>query len=103
MRMSVKRRVGRRENHRAIEERRDSLPALRDIAIPQLELPAPLVAPVLVDVDQHVQTPIDLQLRMDVEVGVNLQESPGLDLMQTAAAEIGIGNQPVAAGQFLEI
>ena len=39
---------------------------------------------------------------MDVEVGVDLQESAGLDLVQPAAAEVRIGNQAVDAGELLE-
>jgi hypothetical protein len=39
---------------------------------------------------------------VDVEVGVNLQEAARLDLMQTAAAKVRIGDQPVDAGQVLE-
>src|SRR5258706_8674739 len=41
VRMAVKRRITRREDHGAVEERRDLLPARGAISIPQLELPAP--------------------------------------------------------------
>src|SRR2546430_15617259 len=39
---------------------------------------------------------------MDVEVGVDLEESAGFDLMQSAAAEVRIGDQAVDAGELLE-
>src|SRR4051794_451699 len=102
MRMSVKGRVGRRENPRAIDRRQDLLAACAHVAIPKLEMPAVLIAPILVEIDEHVQPAIEFQLRMDVEVGVNLQESAGLDLMQSAAAEVWIGDQSLDAGERLE-
>ena len=43
---------------------------------------------------EHVQPAIELQLRVDVEIGVDLEKAAGLDLVQTAAAEVRIRNQP---------
>src|SRR6266542_4575499 len=63
---------------------------------------AVLLAPLLVQVDQHVQVAVELQFRMDVEVGVHFQEAARLDLMRSAAAEVGIGDQAVDAGEGLE-
>src|ERR1700720_2029305 len=61
-----------------------------------------LVAPLLVQIDEHIEAAIDLQLRMDVEVGGNLENPAGLDLMQAAASEVGIGNEPLDAGERFE-
>ncbi len=100
--MPVPRRVGRREDHGAVEERQDVLPARSPVAIPQLEVAAPLLLPLPVQIDEKVQAPVELQFRMDVEVGVHLQESARLDLMETAAPEVGIGDEAVDAGERLE-
>src|SRR5437588_4674175 len=102
MRMPVIRRVARRKDHRAVENRENSLHAAAPVAVPQLEMAAVLLAPVLVEVDQHVEPPIQLQFGMDVEVGVDFEEAAGLDLMQAAAAEIWIGDQPIDARERLQ-
>src|SRR5947209_17669498 len=102
MRMSVKRRIGRRKNHRAVENRQDLLAAGGLIALPKLQMSAVLVAPILVEIHEHVQAAIELQFRMNVEVGVNLQKSARLDLMQAAAAEVRIGDQSLDAGERLQ-
>ena len=52
-----------------------------------------------VQVDQHVQPAVELEFRVDVEVGVDLRKPPGLDLVQPAAAEVRIGDQALDAGQ----
>src|SRR5207253_1494877 len=72
------------------------------IAAPQLEMSAPFFTPIAVEIDQQVEAPVELQLGMDVEVGVNFQKSARLDLMESAAAEVGVGNQSVDPGQRFE-
>src|SRR5438132_1385708 len=100
--MAVERRVGRGEDDRAVERREDALPWAARLRVPQLEVAAVLLAPILVQVGQHVRAAVELQLRMDVEVGVHLQEAARLDLVQSAAAEVGIGDQAADAGEGLE-
>lgn len=65
-------------------------------------MPAVLLTPLFVQIDEHVQPPVEFQLRVHVEVNVNVQESTRLDLMQSASAEIGIGDQAVDSGQSLQ-
>jgi len=38
---------------------------------------AVLVAPIFVEIDEHVQPAIELQLRMDIKVRVNFQKPAG--------------------------
>src|SRR5436309_1924708 len=102
MRMAVQRTIGCGEDDGPIEQRENALADLAHVRVPQLEMAAELFAPLLVQVDQHVQPAIELQLRMDIEVGVDLQKSAGLDLMQSPAAEVRIGYQSVDARQLLE-
>src|SRR5216684_842224 len=102
MRMAVKRRVGGREDHRPVEERQDFLAAAGLVAIPQLEVAAVVIAPLFVEIHEQVQAAIELQLRMDVEVRVDLEKAAGLDLVQTAAAEVGIRNQSFDACERLQ-
>src|SRR5436309_10583632 len=102
MGVAVKRRIGCGEDDCAIENRKDALARLPPAAIPQLQVTAVLLRPLLVEIDQHVQAPIELQLRMDVEVRVDLQKAARLDLMQAATAEIRIRDQPVDSCKSLQ-
>src|SRR6266508_3217281 len=63
---------------------------------------AVLFSPIFVQVNEHVQPPIELQLRMNIEIGVHFQKSARLDLMQSAAAEVRVGNESVDAGERFE-
>src|SRR5436305_10063726 len=102
MRMAVVRRVARGEDHGAVEYRQDARLAARGVGVPQLEMPAVLLAPIAVQIEEKVQSPVEVQLGMDVEVGVNAQVPAALDLMNPAAAEIGIGDEPLDSGELLQ-
>src|SRR4029077_13930359 len=102
MGMAVKRTVGGGEDDGAIEDWQDAFSARLTIPIPQLEVASVLLFPILVEIDQHVQTTIEFELRMNVEVGVHFEKSARLDLMETAPAEVWIGNHPVDPRERLE-
>ena len=69
------------------------------VRVPQLEVTAPGVVPVPVEVEQDVETAVEAQPRMAVEVGVDPQVAAGLDRVQAAALEVGVDDQPRDAGQ----
>src|SRR5713226_401565 len=63
---------------------------------------AVLLFPILVQVNQHVEPAVELQLRMDVEVGVDLEKPARLDLMQPPTTKVGIRDQPLDSGERFE-
>lgn len=79
--MAVPRRFARGEYDRAIERRQDSLAARASIGIPKFKVAAVLFFPVAVQVHEYVQAAIEFQLRMNIEVGVDLKKPAGFDLM----------------------
>ena len=90
------------EDDRAAKERTHSLGALAHVLFPQLELPAVVIVPLLVEIDQQVQTTLDLQLFVDIKVGVDAQVAAALGLVKTAALEIRVRNKAFDAGHLLE-
>lgn len=100
--MAVQRGIDRRKHDRPIEDRENLLARHQRLRVPQLEVAAVLLVPVFVQVDQHVEAAIEFQFRVYVEVGVHLQESARLDLMQPASAEVRIRNQSFDSGERFE-
>jgi hypothetical protein len=97
--MAVKGEVSRIEEDEAVEDGQDPLLAAAHVAAPELEVPAPLLLPVLVQKHERVQAPIDLELGVNVEVGVDLQKPTGHDLVQATAPVVRIWNEAVNPGQ----
>ena len=91
--MSVKRPIQRAEDDATVEQREHLLDALGHRSVPELEVPTVFFLPVFVHVQQKIDSPIQLQRRMHVEVCVNLQKPFSLDLMESAPHKIGIGDQ----------
>src|SRR5260370_42137876 len=56
--VAMERELARREDHGADEEGRDLLYPTRHRGVPQLEMAAVVVAPVPVELDQHVETAV---------------------------------------------
>ena len=100
--MPVERDVRGAEHDRPVEDGRDPPLASGHRAGPQLEMAAILVLPRLVQVDEQVQAPVEVQQRVPVEVDVHLEEPAGHDLMRPRAAEVRIGDQPANPGERLE-
>ena len=57
------------------------------------------VAPVTVEVEEGVEAALQAKPLVKVEVGVHLQEAAGQHLVEAAAQEMGIGDEPVDAGE----
>ena len=72
------------------------------LPIPQLQVTAPLLIPLSIQVDQDVETPPQMHSLVEIEVRMNSQQSPALDFVQSAAAEMRVGNQAFDACEFLE-
>jgi hypothetical protein len=54
-----------------------------------------VVAPILVQVQEQIQTPVESEASMLVEIGVHAKLPAANDLVQTAALEAGVGYQIV--------
>src|ERR1700679_3707430 len=83
IRMSMVREVRRAENHYAVENRQYFGLALFHVTIPKLQFSAVFLAPILVEIEQQIQTPIQTVVGMAVEVRVHAQLASAQDLMQS--------------------
>lgn len=90
------------KNHTPVINRQHLLQALLHPHIPKLQVTAVLLLPVLGQVNDHVQAPFDVELFVQPKIRVHTQEAAGSGFVQAAAGEIGIGNQPLDAGEFFE-
>src|SRR5205807_8430405 len=66
------------------------------------EVATVLLPPVAVWVEQQVDSPIEAQAPVLVEVRVYLQEAAALDLVEPATYEVWIGYEALDSGQGLE-
>ena len=94
--------TGGAEDGAAVEDRQDLLLGLRHLAIPELEVTTVLLFPILVEIDQNVDAPVELELVVLVEVGVDGKFAPGLNLVQPAPDIIGIGDNTLDARKRFE-
>jgi len=97
--MAVERDIGGAEHHHPVEQRRDLAHAGVHVGVPQLQITAPRRVPVLVEIEQQVQTTIELGDRMQVEVGVDRQLAARQDLVEPRPPHVGIGHQAGDAGE----
>ena len=87
--MPVKRFVGCVEYDKAIEGWRDTLCASAHVILPKLKLTAPLFPPSRIEIEQRIHSAMKFELRMNVEVRMDLQE-PTRSNAVNAASQIPI-------------
>src|SRR5882762_9530815 len=106
VRVTVVGEIGGPKNHEPIEHRQNLRLASGHVAVPQLQVTAEILAPILVQVEQQIEAPVETVTRMLVEVGMDGQLSSRHDLVQPAAVEARIGYEIVdpryAAEKFEE-
>ena len=66
--VAVRRRI---EYYTAVEHRRVGLHASEHVRIPEFELAAVVVSPVSIEVDKNVDTALQIQRNVVIEVGMN--------------------------------
>src|ERR1700733_6055895 len=71
--MTVKRNTRRAEDGAAVEDRQDLLLRSRHLPIPQLEMAAVLFLPILVEINEDIDAPIQPQTLVVAEVCVDFQ------------------------------
>ena len=96
------RRRARLHDDEPIEGRLDVLLTPTHILRPELELPAPARIPVLVQVEQGVDSSIQLELVVPIEVGVNREARARATLVKAAPRQVTICDQAADARQLLQ-
>src|SRR6266851_968536 len=93
IRVAVVSEVGRSKNHHAVEHRQYLGFALAHAAIPKLQMSAVFLAPLFVQIENHIQAPIQIIRGMFVEIGMNTELSAPHYLVKSASVEAGIRNE----------
>src|SRR5260221_2798106 len=100
--MSVIRCGGSGEHGHSIKERQYLFTAFFHLFIPKFEVAAIFFCPVFVKIDQDVKPAIQLGYGMFIEIGVEFEHSPRLDLVAAAAVEKGVRDQVLDAAELGE-
>src|SRR5271155_5015606 len=100
--MPMVRKIGGAEDDTPSEDRQNPPLALGHVAIPQLQMPAPLLMPLGIEIYEQIEPTIEFQPRMSVKVRVEFEKSSSDDLMNPAAPKMRIGNKAANSGQCLE-
>src|SRR5689334_21262406 len=90
------------EDDRSSEYRLHPHGTIAHVLVPQLQRAAVVVIPILVEVDQQVEPPLQAKAFMDVEVGMDPKVPAALRFVQPAAFEMGVGDETLDAGKFFE-
>src|SRR5262249_52855018 len=72
-------------------------------SIPKLKMAVVLVLPIAVQIQQHIQAPIQPKLKVSIEIGMHGELPAGKNVVKAAAIEMGIGNNRLNAGDGLEV
>src|ERR1700677_1688786 len=86
------------KDHDAVEIRGHFRFAPIHLAVPQLQVPTILFAPILIQIQQQIDPPIKSKLPMFVEIRVYSQFAPTDYLMKAAPFKARVGNQIIDAG-----
>jgi len=102
LRVAVKRSRRGIENNASVEDRFDAKAAFAHRLIPDFEISSVFLFPLFVQVDQNVETTLKLQLRVTVEIGMDVEVTSLVDLMKAPASKVGVRNQTRDASQIFE-
>ena len=89
------------EDHATVKNRQDSVNAVRHLLVPEFQMSAVFLFPVLIQVEQEIQPAIKFEFRVAVEVGVNFKKAARLYLMKAAPGKVWIRNESFDARQGL--
>src|SRR4051794_28003260 len=90
------------ENDCATEDRRDADHTLLHSFVPKLKLATEVIGPILVQIDQQVQSPLNAQPTVNVKIGVNAEVAAALGLVETSSVEVRIGEEARDPCKFFE-
>ena len=88
------------ENYTAVINWQDFFKASLHVGIPKLQISAVFFLPVFVQIDNGVQSSVDIEFLVESEVRVNAKVATTFCFVQPATGEIGVGYQALNARQF---
>src|SRR5688572_13093305 len=91
--MSMIGKIRGRENGHAIEDRKTSLLGFLHLPVPKLEMPPIGLIAILVEVDEDIQSAVELDWWMLVEVRVYFQQAAGQYLVKAPAVKSRVWNE----------
>lgn len=83
------------EDHATVEDGYDRFLAGFHVIVPELQLAAEFLFPVLVQVDQDIDAPLEIHGFVVVEIRVNGKMAAILDLVEAGAHEVGVGYKAI--------
>src|SRR5579862_3616210 len=92
-RMAVVRKGRCREDGASVEDRQNLLLATGNVLVPELEVTAVFLFPILVQIQEEVQTPVETVCGVVREVDVDAQFSAALDAVEATSHELRVGDQ----------
>ena len=90
------------EHYTTAKDRNNRLHAFRHFVVPELQLPAILFFPVLVEIDQYVQAAFQVQNGMMVEVGMNGEMATVANLMKSTANIVWVWDEALNSRDVLQ-
>jgi hypothetical protein len=90
--------LGRIENYTSVENRNYGLGASGHALIPQFELATILRSPVLVEIDQHIDAPLQIHRLVMIEVSMHRQVTALMDAVEACAGKIWIRDESFYSG-----
>src|ERR1700690_2977710 len=90
------------KDRETIEKWQDLLLGVAHFPIPQLEVSAVFFLPVFVQIDQHIDSTVQLELRVKVEIRMHLERATRFDLVQSAAHIVRVGDNALDACERLK-
>ena len=91
IRVAMKGEVRCPKNSKSIKYRQNPSFAPRNVAVPEFQMTAIFLAPVLIQVNQYIKTSIEIEARMFVEVSMDGELASAPDLMKAAPVKTRIG------------
>ena len=78
------------ENHHPIKQWRDPLAALCLVSIPQLKMSAPCLIPSVVEIEQQVESAVEFEAFVVVEICVDAKLSTAADFVHAATTKVRV-------------
>ena len=99
--VSVRGQVCDIENHHAVEIRDDFFAAALHVRVPEFQFSTPFRIPVVVEIEQGIDSPVELRFVVLIEVNVNVQLATRFDLVESTTNEMGVGYDALNSSEFL--
>src|ERR1700719_3071161 len=98
-RVAVKRSRAGIENDAGVEGRHYSLTASAHLLIPDFETSAVFLVPILVQIDKHVNSPLETDSRVEIKISMYIEMPSVVHLVEAGTGKIWVGDQAFDTGQ----